>query len=80
MVASENSIVLSAGETVMSKAMEYRAMAAEEHRLAGMCRSPFSREQHLLRETQLLELAHSEECFQSEDTMPQHHPASPRAG
>jgi hypothetical protein len=30
----------------MINASEYRAMAAEHHRLAGMCRSPESREQH----------------------------------
>ena len=30
----------------MINASEYRAMAAEHHRLAGMCRSPDSREQH----------------------------------
>jgi hypothetical protein len=31
----------------MLDATEYRAMAADHHRLAGMCRSPESREQHL---------------------------------
>jgi len=31
----------------MINATEYLAMAAEHHRLAGMCRSPDSREQQL---------------------------------
>jgi hypothetical protein len=42
---------------------EYRAMAAEHHRLAGMCRSPDSREQHLRLEKDLRALADSEECL-----------------
>ena len=39
----------------------YRVMAAEHHRLAGMCRSPESREQHLRLEKELRALAGSEE-------------------
>jgi hypothetical protein len=39
----------------------YRVMAAEHHRLAGMCRSPESREQHLRLEKELRALADSEE-------------------
>jgi hypothetical protein len=45
----------------MINATEYRAMAAEHHRLAGMCRSPESREQHLCLEQQFQRLAESEE-------------------
>jgi hypothetical protein len=75
MVAAENSIAHIRRGVVMSKAAEYRAMAAEEHRLAGMCRSPVSREQHLLRESELLELANNEECFQADVAVP-HHGAS----
>jgi hypothetical protein len=45
----------------MVNAIEYRAMAAEHHRLAGMCRSPESREQHLRLERELLELADGKE-------------------
>ena len=41
----------------MINATEYRAMAAEHHRLAGMCRSPESREQHLSLEQQFRALA-----------------------
>jgi hypothetical protein len=41
----------------MVNATEYRAMAAEHHRLAGMCRSPESREQHLRLEKEILTLA-----------------------
>jgi hypothetical protein len=47
----------------MINATEYRAMAAEHHRLAGMCRSPESREQHLRLEKELLVLADNEECL-----------------
>ena len=36
-----------AWEDIMVNATEYRAMAAEHHRLAGMCRSRESREHHL---------------------------------
>jgi hypothetical protein len=46
-----------AWEDNMPNATEYRAMAAEEHRLAGMCRSPDSREEHRRRESELLALA-----------------------
>ena len=47
----------------MVDATEYRVMAAEHHRLAGMCRSPESREQHLRLEKELRALAGSEECL-----------------
>ena len=47
----------------MINAAEYRAMASEHHRLAGMCRSPESREQHLRLEKQFRALAGSEECL-----------------
>jgi hypothetical protein len=47
----------------MVSATEYRAMAAEHHRLAGMCRAPESREQHLRLEQELLALANNEECL-----------------
>jgi hypothetical protein len=45
----------------MLNATEYRTMAAEHHRLAGMCRSPASREQHLHLEKELKTLADNEE-------------------
>jgi hypothetical protein len=38
-------------------------MAAEHHRLAGMCRSPESRERHLRMEKEFLALAGGEECL-----------------
>jgi hypothetical protein len=38
-------------------------MAAEHHRLAGMCRSPESREQHLRLEQDFLALAGNKECL-----------------
>ena len=41
----------------MINVTDYRAMAAEHHRLAGMCRSPESREQHLRLEQELRALA-----------------------
>ena len=47
----------------MINAAEYRAMAWEHHRLAGMCRSPDSREQHFRLEEDFLALAASEECL-----------------
>ena len=47
----------------MSNAFEYRAMAAEHHRLAGMCRSPDSREQHYRLEKEFLAMADTEECL-----------------
>jgi hypothetical protein len=50
-----------AWENTMINATEYRAMAAEHHRLAGMCRSPDSREQHLRLEEQFRALAEREE-------------------
>jgi hypothetical protein len=42
---------------------ECRAMAAERHRLVGMCRSPESREQHFRLEKEFLALADAEECL-----------------
>ena len=45
----------------MVNAIEYRAMALQHHRWAGMCRSPQSREEHLRLEKELLVLADSEE-------------------
>ena len=45
----------------MIDATDYRAIAAEHHRFAGMCRSPESRERHLDLEQQLLALAKLEE-------------------
>jgi hypothetical protein len=45
----------------MTTAAEYRTMAAEHHRFAGMCRSPESRERHLRLEQQFLALAKREE-------------------
>ena len=47
----------------MINASEYRAMAADHHRLAGMCRSPESREQHFQLEKEFLALADAEECL-----------------
>jgi hypothetical protein len=55
----------------MVNATEYRAMAAEHHRLAGMCRSPESREQHLRLEKELRALADSEEYLHG-TRAPQH--------
>ena len=55
----------------MINATEYRAMAAEHHRLAGMCRSPESREQHLSLEQQFRALAECEERLQR-PPVPQH--------
>jgi hypothetical protein len=53
-----------AWEDVMVDATQYRAIAAEHHRLAGMCRSPESREQHLRLEQEFLALADGKECLQ----------------
>jgi hypothetical protein len=44
----------------MVNATDYRDMAAEHHRYAGMCRSPESRERHLGLEQELLALANLE--------------------
>jgi hypothetical protein len=44
---------------------------SEHHRLAGMCRSPESREQHLRLEKELLVLADNEECLHKA-RVPQH--------
>jgi hypothetical protein len=45
----------------MVTAIEYRSMALQHHRWAGMCRSPESREEHFRLEKELLTLADSEE-------------------
>jgi hypothetical protein len=45
----------------MVNAADYRAMAAEHHRLAGMCRAPESREHHFRLEKDFQALADSEE-------------------
>ena len=45
----------------MVTAIEYRAMALQHHRWAGMCRSPESREEHCRLEKELLALADNEE-------------------
>lgn len=50
---------------------EYRAMAAEHHRLAGMCRSPDSREQHLRLEKEFRALAEREELLHPPHIPPQ---------
>jgi len=55
----------------MVEATQYRAIAAEHHRLAGMCRSPESREQHLRREKEFLALADGKEHSQGVGT-PEH--------
>ena len=47
----------------MVTALEYRAMALQHHRWAGMCRSPQSREEHFGLEKELLALADGEECM-----------------
>ena len=44
----------------MVTAIDYRAMALEHHRWAGMCRSPQSREEHCRLEKELLALADSD--------------------
>jgi hypothetical protein len=50
-----------AWEDIVVNTTDYRAMAAEHHRYAGMCRSPESRERHLGLEQQLLALAKLQE-------------------
>jgi hypothetical protein len=50
-----------AWEDTMVNAADYRAMAAEHHRLAGMCRAPESREHHFQLEKDFQALADSEE-------------------
>jgi hypothetical protein len=50
-----------AWEDIMVTTIEYRAMALQHHRWAGMCRSPESREEHFRLEKELLALADSEE-------------------
>jgi hypothetical protein len=51
-------------------------MAAEHHRLAGMCRSPESRERHFRLEQELRALAEREEVFQG--TRAPHHASDPQ--
>ena len=48
----------------MATPIEYRAMALQHHRWAGMCRAPESREEHFRLEKELLALADSEERLQ----------------
>jgi hypothetical protein len=50
-----------AWEDTMGNADQYRAMALQHHRWAGMCRSPESREEHFRLEKELLVLADNEE-------------------
>jgi len=50
-----------AWEDTMVNADQYRAMALQHHRWAGMCRSPESREEHFRLEKELLALADNEE-------------------
>jgi len=57
----------------MINATEYWAMAAEHHRVAGMCRSPESREQHLRLEQEVCALAEREDVLQG--TRAPHHPS-----
>jgi hypothetical protein len=45
----------------MVNADQYRAMALQHHRWAGMCRSPESREEHFRLEKELLALADKEQ-------------------
>jgi hypothetical protein len=45
----------------MVNADQYRAMALQHHRWAGMCRSPESREEHFRLEKELRVLADNEE-------------------
>ena len=45
----------------MDNAIQYRAMALQHHRWAGMCRSPQSRDEHFRLEQELLALADGEE-------------------
>jgi hypothetical protein len=49
----------------MVTALEYRAMALQHHRWAGMCRLPQSREEHFRLEKELLALADGEERMHS---------------
>jgi hypothetical protein len=60
-----------AWENAMINAAEYRAMAAEHHRLAGMCRSPESREHHFRLEKEFLALADKQECVQGKSALQQ---------
>jgi hypothetical protein len=50
-----------AWEDTMVNADQYRTMALQHHRWAGMCRSPESREEHFRLEKELLVLADNEE-------------------
>jgi hypothetical protein len=45
----------------MVNADQFRAMALQHHRWAGMCRAPESREEHFRLEKELLALADSKE-------------------
>jgi len=53
----------------MVDATQYRTMAAEHHRLAGMCRSPESREEHFRLEKEFLALADCMERSQGVGTV-----------
>jgi hypothetical protein len=57
----------------MVTAIEYRAMALQHHRWAGMCRSPESREEHFRLEKEFFALADREErlhrCVPRSDTV-----------
>jgi Carbohydrate-binding module 48 (Isoamylase N-terminal domain) len=66
-----------AWEDIMVEATQYRAIAAEHHRLAGMCRSPESREQHLRLEKEFLALADGKERSQGVGAL--EHASNPQA-
>lgn len=61
----------------MINATEYRTMAAEHHRLAGMCRSPESREQHLRLAQEFQALAEREDVLHG--TRAPQHASDPQA-
>ena len=58
-------------EDTMVNAADYRAMAAEHHRLAGMCRAPESREHHFRLQKDFQALADSEERLHGAPAPPQ---------
>jgi hypothetical protein len=60
----------------MINVIEYRAMAVQHHRWAGMCRSPESREEHFRLEKELLALADTEESLHG--VRPPEHPHRPK--
>ena len=60
----------------MVDATQYRTIAAEHHRLAGMCRSPESREEHFRLEKEFLALADCMERSQGVGTV--EHASAPR--